>query len=160
MRLLLLIALAGITAPEKKLDNRPVEMTAKGGLWVDLKKQTGIAKGDVVVRRDDVTVCCDRAEATFMKNEVQRVECTGNVVIVRPDGTRAHADKAVFEASTDTVTLTGKARVTSTAADLEGESIVYDIATDKLEVQGSKARFRYKPEAEAAEKGRPCPPPS
>lgn len=143
-----------------KARTRPVDMRAKGGLSVDLKKQTGTAQGDVVIQREDVTVCCDRADATFTKNAIQRVECRGNVVVLRPDGTRARADVAVFDASTDTVTLAGKARVQSTEADLEGESIVYDIASDRLEVKGNKARFRYAPVPGALlPLGRACPPP-
>ncbi len=159
-----LLALAlGVGAPvaltAAKGKERPVDMRARGGLSVDLKKQTGTAHGDVVIQRDDVTVCCDRADATFSKNAIQRVECSGNVVVLRPDGTRARADRAVFDAATDTVTLAGKARVQSIEADLEGESIVYDIAADRLEVTGKKARFRYSPQPEAPlALGRTCPP--
>lgn len=140
--------------------DRPVDMRARGGLRVDLKKQTGVAEGDVVIQRDDVTVCCDRAEALFSKNSIQRVECRGNVVVLRPDGTRARADVAVFDASADTVTLAGKAHVQSLEADLQGESIVYDIASDRLEVRGKKARVRYTPQPEPPlALGRTCPPP-
>ncbi|MCK6547685.1 hypothetical protein L6R52_17675 [Myxococcota bacterium] len=141
-------------------DQKPVEMTASGGLTIDLKRQVGIAKGDVSIKRDDVHVCCDEAEASYAANRIERVTCRGRVVIVRPDGTRATAALAVFVASEDKVTLTGEARVVTEGADLAGERIIYDIAKDKLEVEGGKSRFRYKPKAELAAEipERPCGP--
>jgi lipopolysaccharide transport protein LptA len=141
-------------------DQRPVEMTASGGLSIDLKRQVGIAKGDVSIKRDDVHVCCDEAEASYAANRIERVTCRGRVVIVRPDGTRATAALAVFNATEDTVTLTGEARVVTEGADLAGERIIYDIAKDKLEVEGGKSRFRYKPKAELVAEipERPCGP--
>lgn len=137
-------------------------MTASGGLTVDLERQLGIARGDVVIRRDDVIVCCDEAEARYSEGSLERVTCRGRVVIVRPGGTRAAATEAVFIAREDTVTLTGGARVVTEAAELEGERIVYDIAKDKLTVEGKSSRFRYAPrpggKTATPPDGRACPP--
>ncbi|MFO0725183.1 MAG: LptA/OstA family protein [Myxococcota bacterium] len=152
------LALSAVADDRVKAD-RPVEMTAKGGLSVNLKAQTGHAKGDVVIRRDDVTVCCDEADATFADNKIQRVECRGRVVIVRPDGTWARADLAVFEAKSDQVTLTGGARVKSPEGTLEGEKIIYQISTDQLEVAGKQSRFHFVPKSSPGEPERRCPPP-
>jgi lipopolysaccharide transport protein LptA len=141
-------------------DQHPVDMTSRGGLKVDLKKQIGVAKGDVLIRREDVLVCCDEAEAHYNGDQIERVECRGRVVIVRKDGTKARADVAVFEADKDVVTLKGAARVRSPEADLAGEVIVYDIGQDKLDVAGKNSRFRFKPGTSAPlELERPCPPP-
>lgn len=144
-------------------DTRPVEMSSDGGMSIDLKRKIGRAKGDVLIKRDDVLVCCDEAEAHYLANQIESVTCKGRVVIVRPDGTRATANLAVFIAAEDKITLTGKARVVAEAGDLAGEKIVYDIGTDQLEVEGGKSRFNYRP---AADKGlgtknvpeRACPP--
>lgn len=163
-----LVAALLAAAPEAKEkvrpDSRPVEMSARGGLEVDLKRHVGVAKGDVLIQRDDVMVCCDEAEARYQGDRIERVECRGRVVIVRPDGTRARADLAVFDASKDLVTLEGGARVRSPEADLAGEKIIYDIARDRLDVRGKKSRFRYAPPSADAPKealplDRPCPPP-
>ena len=72
---------AGAGAARERLgaDARPVEMTAVGGLSIDLKRQVGVAKGDVVIRRDDVLVCCDEAEAKYAANKIERVTCKGRV---------------------------------------------------------------------------------
>lgn len=144
-------------------DTRPVEMTSRGGLSIDLKQKIGIAKVDVLIKRDDVLVCCDEAEARYLANKIERVTCKGRVVIVRPDGTRATAGIAVFIASEDKVTLTGDAHVVSELADLQGEKIVYDIKNDRLEVEGQKSRFKYTPgtavlPATDPKAQRPCPP--
>ncbi|MBI2376004.1 MAG: hypothetical protein HYV07_18570 [Deltaproteobacteria bacterium] len=138
-------------------DSEPVEMSAEGRLRVDLKNHRGTAEKNVVIRRRDVIVCCDRAEATYDGDRIQRVECRGRVVIARPDGTRARADVAVFEASEDKLTLKGKARVRAPSADLEGDTITYDVREDQLEVTGGPSRFRFKPKDTFVDE-RPCPP--
>jgi lipopolysaccharide transport protein LptA len=79
------------------------------------------------------------------------------VVIVRPDGTRATAGVAVYRASSDTVTLTGKANVFANETHLSGEKIVYDIGQDRLEVAGRKSRFSFAPDSKAPPL-RKCPP--
>ncbi|MCB9655405.1 MAG: hypothetical protein H6729_14895 [Deltaproteobacteria bacterium] len=141
--------------------DRPVEMTARGGLTVDLKRNVGLAKGDVVIRRDDVLVCCDEAEAQYAGNKVERITCRGRVVILRPDGTSASADVAIFEAVHDKLELKGRARVTGRGTDLSGEQIIYDVARDKLEVAGARSRFKFVPgDVGPPAPLRPCPPPS
>lgn len=145
-------------AADRLKDGKPVEMTAQGGLQVDLKAQSGKAKGDVTIKREDIVVCCDEADAKLSGDRIERVECRGNVVIVRPDGTKARADLAVFDASADTVTLSGKARLVSTQADLTGEAIVYDIARDKLDVKGKGSKLRFAPADAKLDLGRKCPP--
>lgn len=141
-------------------DARPVEMTSSGGLSIDLNRHLGHAHGDVLIKRDDVLVCCDDAVAHYTGNQIERLTCRGRVVIVRPDGTRATAQVAVFQASEDRVTLTGDARVYSEEANLSGDRIIYDVARDHLEVEGGRSKFKYKPETEAdrAILARPCPP--
>jgi lipopolysaccharide transport protein LptA len=142
-------------------DSRPIDMTSSGGLSIDLKQHIGIAKGDVVIRREDVLVCCDEAEARYAGSKIERVTCRGRVVIVRPSGTRAMAHVAVFNAGEDRLTLTGDARVYSEEANLAGERIVYDIGRDHLEVEGGRPQFKYRPDPKQDKEiaARPCPPP-
>ncbi|MEE2900922.1 MAG: LptA/OstA family protein [Myxococcota bacterium] len=132
----------------------PVEMTAKGGLRVDLERKLGFAKQDVVIRRADVTVCCDEAVASYSENKIETVECRGRVVIVRPDGTTARADRAVFLANKDQLSLTGTASLKSATTQLTGEEIIYDIAKDKLFVKGKNSRFRFIPQDKPKNKRR------
>jgi lipopolysaccharide transport protein LptA len=143
-------------------DSRPVEIESSSGFSMDMKNHTGFAKGDVVIKREDVLVCCDEADAKFASDSsIERVTCRGRVVIVKPDGTRATAHLAVFVASEDKVTLTGDAHVHREDTDLTGEQIIYDIGHDHLEVGGSRSRFqRVKPGTPAPKEAssRPCPP--
>jgi len=79
---------------------------------------------------------------------------------VRPDGTKAAADLAVFEAVDNAVTLKGDARVWTKDARLTGARIVYDIAKDALTVEGANSRFGFDPGGKPPPAGlRPCPPP-
>jgi len=158
-----LLLLSGPALAPKKADRigggQPIEMTAKGGLRIDLEKRIGYAEREVVIRRADVTVCCDRATAYYEKDQIKSVECTGRVVIVRPDGTVARADRALFEAKKDRVKLSGTAKLRSEDTELQGDEIVYDIAKDKLKVKGSKSTFRFVPKDLPAMKlERQCPP--
>jgi lipopolysaccharide transport protein LptA len=140
-----------------QVEGEPVELSSKGGIAIDLSKNVGIAKDDVVIRRKDVTVCCDEAEASYAGGKIERVTCRGRVVIVRPDGTRASAGLAVYSAGEDTVTLTGRPKVFAKDAHLVGETIVYDIGKDKLEVAGKRSKFSFAPSKKAPEL-RACPP--
>ena len=151
-----------LAAPQLVADGKPVEMSAAGGLSIDLKKHIGIARKDVVIRRDDVTVCCDEAEAKYAGNQIERVTCKGRVVIVRPDGTQATSDLAVFIAAEDSLTLSGNAQVTTVEGKLTGETIIYDIKRDQLEVAGKRSRFQFEPKktGPGAPGIRACPPPS
>ncbi len=161
MRALWLLSLLAVPPPGagKLASERPVEMRSSGGLEVDLKRNVGVARGDVVIRRDDVIVCCDEAEARYRGKEIERVECRGRVVVVRADGTKAVADVAVFDAAKESVSLSGRARVRSESADVEGQLIVYDIRSDQLSVKGKDSRFRFQPPAsEGLKLPRSCPP--
>lgn len=133
-------------------------MRAEGGLEIDLEKKIGRASGDVVIEREDVIVCCDEAEAQYSQQRIERVTCRGDVVIVRPDGTKARADVAVFVADQDAVTLFGKAQVYAPDAMLSGDRIVYDIGRDKLSVEGKGSRFAFEPKGKKAPPLRACPP--
>lgn len=140
-------------------DPQPVVMTARGGIQVDLKRRVGVAHDDVVISRDDVTVCCDRAEAVYDKDKIRKVTCTGRVVIVRPDGTKASAHEALFEAVANRVTLQGGAKVWSKDAHLTGARIVYDIGLDTLSVVGGDSRFSFDPKGSKPPTDlRACPP--
>jgi lipopolysaccharide transport protein LptA len=102
-------------------------------------------------------VCCDEAEASYAGGKIEQVTCRGRVVIVRPDGTRASAGVAIYRAAEDTVTLTGQPNVFAKDAHLSGETIVYDIGKDKLEVAGKRSKFSFVP-ANKAPAMRACPP--
>lgn len=147
-----------LAAPPRLSGDKPVAMRSKGGLEIDLEKKIGTARDDVVIERDDVTVCCDVAEAHYSGQRIEQVTCRGRVVIVRPDGTKATADVAVFIADRDNVTLTGRAKVYSPEATLRGERIVYDIGRDKLKVEGKDSRFTFQPKGAKAPALRACPP--
>ncbi len=143
----LLVAFGGPPQDRLRAEGEPVELSAKGGISIDLNRNVGIAHHDVVIRRKDVTVCCDEAEASYSGGHIERITCRGRVVIVRPDGTQATAGVAVYEAAGDTVTLTGQPRVFAKDAHLSGEKIVYDIGKDRLEVAGKKSKFSFAPTA-------------
>ena len=137
-----------------------VEMTAAGGIELDLERQIGKARTDVIVRRGDVTVCCDEARADYRGGRIVRLACRGRVVIRRADGIRATADEAVYVASRDALTLSGRVWLDTKDATLSGTRLVYDIRRDRLHVVGAKSRFAWTPGLSTARRSvRPCPKP-
>lgn len=142
----------------------PVEMTAAGGIELDLERQVGTARTDVVIRRGDVTVCCDEARAGYRGGRIVRLACRGRVVIRRADGTRAAADEAVYVAARDALTLSGHVWLDTGDATLSGTRLVYDIRRDRLNMVGTKSRFVFMPgpatgPAAGRRPSRPCPGP-
>src|SRR5262245_28416250 len=105
MRPAVLLVLLVAAPPQGRLQDQgePVELSSKGGISIDLTRNVGIARQDVVIKRKDVTVCCDEAEAVYSGGQIEQVTCRGRVVIVRPDGSRASAGLAVYRAVDDTV---------------------------------------------------------
>ena len=138
----------------------PIEMTAAGGIELDLERQRGTARTDVVIRRGDVTVCCDEARADYRGGRIVRLACHGRVVIRRADGTRAVADEAEYVAAQDALTLKGRVRLEAREATVSGTRLVYDIRRDRLNVVGEKSRFAFTPAPSTVRPPvRPCPAP-
>jgi lipopolysaccharide export system protein LptA len=93
-------------------DGGPVEIEASESLeWLS-EEQQYVARGDAVIRRDDLEVRADLLRATYREledgsTEIYRASAEGNVEI-ETDGGRAWADVAVYDLDQDVVVLTGE----------------------------------------------------
>ena len=131
-------------AAEPKIDV-PLEMTADGGLIFDLVRRIGRAEGNVIVRRHDMVVCCDRAEAKLKNARIDSVRCEGDAVIRRLDGTRITADHVQYDAAHNLLTLTGRVVAQRADGELAGAKMVYRLDQDRLEVTGPRSTLRFIP---------------
>ncbi|MEL7369018.1 MAG: LptA/OstA family protein [Myxococcota bacterium] len=146
-------------AAEGSDDRTPVEISAKGGMSVDLEKGLGRAEGDVVIRRRDLVVCCDRAEAVYAKGQIRAVACRGNVVIRRTDGTRIVAEQVNFQPGRKRLALSGRVKVWRSDGQLTGDRMTYALDTGRLEVRGARSTLKLTPDGDPPPAAPKCPRP-
>jgi len=152
----LLLLLPAIAAAESALagtENAPVPIVVTARtLLADNKKRVVVYRTDVVVTRGDLTLYADEVtirlsgpgpdEDTKDKmlsgtGRIKTIEATGGVKIVQDDKT-ATADRAVYDAQTDEIVLTGSPRMWQGPNVLTGSSIAYNIAEDTVQVRDAK----------------------
>jgi lipopolysaccharide transport protein LptA len=98
-------------------------------------------RGHVVVTRDDIKITCDLFEAfTDAKNNLRRMVCVENVVLMKADG-KSTSEKAEFETDNQTLTLTGSPVVTQGPREFRGDVIVYDLKNDRLSVRRLRGKI-------------------
>lgn len=102
-------------------------------------------RGNIVARRDDLLVCCDRFEGISDESgQWREFTCIDRVRAVRGDelmwSKRAH-----FDLETGNLTLTGEPRLRRGANVLDGETIVIETETDRARVV--KPRGHLEPDA-------------
>jgi lipopolysaccharide export system protein LptA len=69
------------------------------------------------------------------QNGVRRIEASGGVTIAQ-HGSKAVADEAVYSAGDQTVILSGAATVDTADGTVMGETIIFNMATNRAEVKG------------------------
>lgn len=98
-------------------------------------------RGHVVVSRDDIKITCDLFEAfTDAKNNLRRMVCVENVILIKADG-KSTSEKAEFEADNQTLTLSGNPIVTQGPREFRGDVIVYDLKNDRLSVRRMRGKI-------------------
>ena len=144
---LILLGLVCLGSGDPALRNQPVEITADGGLVVDLRRGLGRARGNVVIRRPDLVVCCREAEASYASGRVTSFSCRGDVIINLQHGGRITAAQAEFRATAERLTLSGDVVVDRAEGRLSGPKLEYDIREDRLQMSGPGSALRLTPEA-------------
>ena len=81
---------------------------------------------------------CDTMDGNYTeKNELDVVTGRKNVVIIRGDTLRATGDKAVYDAKTAIITLTGNPEVTEGESQLLADIVKIYVNEDKSEAEGN-----------------------
>lgn len=95
------------------------------------------AQGDTRLRADVVDVYFDRnsraATPASGFGEVQRVIATGDVFYVTPDEV-ARGDRAVYQITTETITMTGNVVLTRGENVITGSCLIADLVTGRSQV--------------------------
>jgi lipopolysaccharide export system protein LptA len=92
-------------------NDSPVQIEATESLEWHSEEQTYVARGDAVLRQDEIEVRGDVLTAFYRElesggTEIWRAAAEGNVVIEAPEG-RAESDRAVYDLDQDVIVLTG-----------------------------------------------------
>jgi len=117
--------------------NEPTYIDAKS-LTLKSKERKFFYNGGVIVKKGEMTMTCDSMDGNYTeKNELDVVTGRKNVVIIRGDAMRATGDKAVYDAKTAIITLTGNPEVTEGESQLLADVVKIYVNEDKSEAEGN-----------------------
>lgn len=116
--------------------NLPIELKANE-LQSDSNSRTATFTGKVSARQGDVTIYSDKLVIHYAERtkDVDRVEATGNVIIVQGDR-RGQAAHAVYDNSRGTIVLDGNPKVFQGESTITGRVITYYLDEQKSTVSG------------------------
>ncbi|MBW1668411.1 MAG: lipopolysaccharide transport periplasmic protein LptA [Deltaproteobacteria bacterium] len=120
-------------------------------LEVDNKRRIVTFTGEVDARKDDMTITCQKMVVYYVGQpeakgkgkeglRIDRIIATGNVKIIRPDGSSATAEQATYYQAQEKVVLTGKPVVKQGNDFVEGSSITLLLRENRSIVKGSKGK--------------------
>jgi lipopolysaccharide export system protein LptA len=105
------------------------------------KERKAIYKGNVVVKRGDVTILANRMDVYFdEEGDVIKIIAVGNVRIYKKPDREGRGDKAIYDKKRDTIELIGNAYLKQGKNVVEGERIIHYITKEITEVKGAKKR--------------------
>lgn len=108
----------------------PLVLTGQRTTW-DLRGGKAVFEGNVIGQRGEVTLRCDRLEATLAGDRVVRAVAAGHLRVER-GGRVATGDEAVLLPAEGRVELTGHARVEDGTNVLTGDRLVLYLDDDRL----------------------------
>jgi lipopolysaccharide transport protein LptA/LPS export ABC transporter protein LptC len=109
-----------------------------------LKDNTYIFEGNVVIKGEKMDVFCDKVNVLSTEEAMDRIDATGRVRIVSK-GTIAKSERAVYYLKDDRVVLTEHPKLVRDNVEMEGETVVYNLSTDKFSVEKPKMRIEQRP---------------
>lgn len=118
------------------------------------KENLVIFAGSVTAVRGNMTITSDRLEVVLNQEtrEVTETRALGNVSIRRED-VLATGGRAVYQLSTDTVTLSEAPRIWRGGDAVEGELVILHLGEDRMEVKG-QARVILNPQSRKKDEGK------
>lgn len=142
MTMLVLVALLG-APPAKSLpggEQGPIDFRCDG-MQIFSKPNRVECKGNVVVRRSDILLCCEVFEGFGdEKWQWEKFTCSGDVRGQRPDEL-LESDYGVFVLGTNDLVLTGRPRTQRGKSLLAGERIVVNIKTNQAQIEKPRGRI-------------------
>ena len=132
--------------PQQRLRN-PVDIKAELFELLGNKNQASY-KGNVRVKHRTLDLRCDELTAHYSKGnaqQVQRVECVGNVVAVDGDRT-AKGERADFDVPTGTLVVTGSPEARQGPNYMRGTKVTLTVGNRRIRVENAETIFETSPE--------------
>ncbi len=124
--------------------DQPADIEADN-IEFDLQKGTRVFTNNVLAVQGTLRIKADKLIAQYTDGELDNVEATGSFARFkqRPDGkpndVEGWAKKIVVNQKTNLLTLTGEAALRQGGDTARGDEIIYNMATDRLQVRGGAA---------------------
>jgi len=140
MLLAALFIAAPATKPAAPDQQGPIDYRCDG-MQIFSKPNRVVCTGNVVMRRRDVLLCCERFEGVADdKWQWDKFTCTTDVRGQRPDELM-ESDDAVFVLGTNNLVLTGRPRLQRGTSLLAGEKIIVDVQTNEAHIEKPRGRI-------------------
>ncbi|MBL8674327.1 MAG: hypothetical protein JNL07_05510 [Rhodospirillales bacterium] len=157
---------ARLTGRNLAISNPDGRLTARDSIELWDEKRYAVARGAVVLTRDNEEMRADQMVAYFEpkdgsapapgavaskgKQRIARVEALGHVYLASCEGF-AHADKGLYDPNTGTAVLTGNVRLTRGREQMNGETAEMNTRTGFTRLTGGRVTGLLEPNKEAAE---------
>ena len=111
---------------------------------LERERRRAVFTGSVVLRHQELELRCDRLVA-MVRDEggLASVEATGRVRI-EASGLSATAGAAQYRPEAGRLRLSGAPRVRSAAGELRGRSMVIDVSSGRVTIEGARGVFRIR----------------
>ncbi len=122
-------------------------------LTLQAKERIFTYSGNVEIENGDLKITCDTLQGTYTeKNDINTMTAMHNIVITRGPTLRATCEKAFFDATSNTITLSENPELLQDGSILSADSIVLNIETNQSEAKGNVRVKLVKPSKEDEEK--------
>ena len=135
-----IVALLVLATPA--LAQSPVNVTADE-LALEQERSMAVFTGNVVVKRDDLTLWADRVEVQYGSGGVQEIKelvATGKVRLKTRDQD-ATSSRATYNPSTQILRMTGNVVVVNAAGTVEGPELIVNLAAQTTTFPASGQRI-------------------
>ncbi len=134
-----LTAAAHAGEPGKKAQQRdPIVITSDRMKAAEITRQVEFS-GNVTLKKESLTLYSDTAVVFYdeRSKSIREIEALGNV-IVRKEGSIAHAKRAQYYSSEEKIVLTGEARILENENEIGGDRITLFMRDERSVVEGGK----------------------
>ncbi|OPY69881.1 MAG: LPS-assembly protein LptD [Syntrophorhabdaceae bacterium PtaU1.Bin034] len=102
-----------------------------------------IFEGRVAVKGERMDLFCDKVYVRSNEDTIEKIDAVGKVRIMS-QGTIAKSERAVYYFKEENVVLKEDPKITKENVEMRGETIVYNLATDKFSVEKPKMRIEQR----------------
>lgn len=156
---------AVLQAQEEKKSSQPIDFGLQKGnenlptyiksdsLTLKSEERTFVYSGNVEVKQGDLTLTSDFLDGKYDENnKIQQLLARQNVIIIKGENIRAHGEKAVFEAATETVVITDNPELQQNGSVLTADLIRVFLKENRSTAEGA-VRVKLVNEDKEAGKG-------